>query len=80
MKYQEKSFTVPASAGSRDYCAEHGHTEPCSRGTCLRCSARLDDINTWPLGFTEILGGHVEVYESLAELKALNDANGAPHE
>ncbi len=40
MKYLDKSFTVPASAGSKDYCVEHGHTMPDSKGRCLRCGSR----------------------------------------
>lgn len=35
--FERKSFTVPASAGSASYCAEHGHTLPDQRGKCLRC-------------------------------------------
>lgn len=37
MKYTQKRFTVPASAGSAAYCAEHGHTMPDVRGKCVRC-------------------------------------------
>lgn len=39
-RFMEKSFTVPASAGSKDYCLEHGHTMPDSKGRCLRCASR----------------------------------------
>lgn len=39
MKYTQKSFTVPASAGTAAYCAEHGHTMPDVRGKCVRCGA-----------------------------------------
>ena len=41
MKYLEKSFTVPASAGSRDYCMQHGHTLPDAHGKCLRCASHV---------------------------------------
>ncbi len=39
--YERKSFTVPASAGKPETCAEVGHTEPDQRGKCLRCAARV---------------------------------------
>lgn len=41
MKYTAPSFTVPASAGSAAYCAEHGHTMPDVRGKCVRCGHRV---------------------------------------
>lgn len=41
MKYEQKSFTVPASAGNATYCAEHGHTLPDVRGKCLRCGEKV---------------------------------------
>lgn len=41
MKYEQKSFTVPASGGNATYCAEHGHTLPDARGKCLRCAANV---------------------------------------
>jgi hypothetical protein len=40
VKYQQKSFTVPASAGKPEYCIEHGHTMPDAKGRCLRCGSR----------------------------------------
>lgn len=40
MKYEQKSFTVPASAGNADYCVEHGHTMPDVKGRCIRCGSR----------------------------------------
>lgn len=39
-RFMEKRFTVPASAGSPDYCMEHGHTMPDAKGRCLRCGSR----------------------------------------
>lgn len=39
MKYEAKSFTVPASAGHPAYCAQYGHTLPDAKGKCLRCGA-----------------------------------------
>lgn len=51
MKYEQPSFSVPGSAGSATYCAEHGHTLPDARGKCLRCSAKVraaEVIEKWP--------------------------------
>ena len=41
MKYRQKSFSVPGSAGSKATCDQHGHTDPDVRGKCLRCSAKV---------------------------------------
>ena len=40
-RFHEKSFSVPASAGSPKYCEAHGHTQPDRHGKCLRCSANV---------------------------------------
>lgn len=40
-RFAEKSFTVPASAGTASYCAAHGHTEPDAKGKCLRCGVKV---------------------------------------
>lgn len=58
MKYQQKSFTVPASAGSREYCLQHGHTLPDVKGRCLRCGSKVraaDVVDNWPVGVTDII-------------------------
>jgi hypothetical protein len=41
MLYKRKSFTVPASAGTADTCAQVGHCGPDARGRCLRCSEKM---------------------------------------
>jgi hypothetical protein len=41
VKYRQKTFSVPASAGTKDTCDQVGHTEPDIRGKCLRCSAKV---------------------------------------
>lgn len=38
MKYEQKSFTVPASGGSAAVCAEaRTHAMPDKKGNCIRC-------------------------------------------
>jgi len=46
VKYTAPSFTVPASAGSADYCDAHGHAMPDARGRCIRCGAPLPDAES----------------------------------
>jgi hypothetical protein len=41
VKYRQKSFSVPGSAGDKATCTEVGHTDPDIRGKCLRCSAKV---------------------------------------
>lgn len=36
-RYQQKSFTVPASSGTAATCEAHGHAMPDQRGRCIRC-------------------------------------------
>lgn len=37
MKYQEKSFTVAASGGTRAECERVGHSWADRKGKCVRC-------------------------------------------
>lgn len=60
MRYRDKSFTVPASAGNAAYCAEHGHTLPDAKGKCLRCAAKVrhaEIIDRWPALVSAITEG-----------------------
>lgn len=47
MKYQQKSFTVPAS-GNGTCDDETGHMEPDRRGKCLRCGAQIESPTLQP--------------------------------
>lgn len=42
-RFQEKSFSVPASAGKLETCVRDGHTEADRRGRCLRCGVKIKD-------------------------------------
>lgn len=55
MKYQAKSFTVAASAGSKAQCDAEGHPWADSKGKCIRCGHRIRAT-----GFGEPLPVHPE--------------------
>ena len=42
-RFQEKSFSVPASAGTKDTCAKDGHTWADRKGKCVRCGEKIRD-------------------------------------
>jgi hypothetical protein len=41
LKYEAKSFSVPASAGDATICAEKGHAMPDRKGKCIRCGEQV---------------------------------------
>lgn len=45
MKYEHKSFSVPASAGKLETCVRDGHAFADKRGRCVRCGAKIR--NQW---------------------------------
>lgn len=45
MKYERKSFSVPASSGNAEICREQGHAMLDARGKCVRCGERPHDCN-----------------------------------
>lgn len=45
MKYQAKSFSVPASAGNAEICRVEGHAMKDVRGRCIRCGEIPHDCN-----------------------------------
>jgi hypothetical protein len=39
--YQQKSFSVPASAGTKETCEKEGHAFADRKGKCVRCGAKI---------------------------------------
>lgn len=42
-RFQQKSFSVPASAGKLETCVREGHAFADKRGRCVRCGAKIRD-------------------------------------
>jgi hypothetical protein len=51
--FNQKTFTVPASGGTKEACAKEGHPWADRKGRCIRCSAQIRD-----LGFSKAEGEH----------------------
>lgn len=43
MLHTRKSFTVPASAGSKATCEKDGHAWADTKGRCIRCGTQIRD-------------------------------------
>lgn len=44
-RFQQKSFSVPASAGKLETCVRDGHAMPDAKGRCLRCGGKVRYID-----------------------------------
>lgn len=42
-RFQQKSFSVPASAGKLETCVREGHAWADKRGRCVRCGSKIRD-------------------------------------
>jgi len=43
MQYTKKTFSVPASAGTKTICGKVGHAWADKRGKCIRCGEQIRD-------------------------------------
>lgn len=44
MMYQQKTFSVPASAGTKAECDRVGHAWADAKGKCVRCAEQIRDV------------------------------------